>query len=159
MAAPINHTDAARALDEIELRRRQIISEIDVPHWYWLFLALGWVALGLVTVAGMPWLSVVATVAFGAVHSAIAARTIDGRHGSSQLSVHADVAGRRVRGLVISFLLALVAVTIGIALVADALGAPQPALIASIVVAVLVLVGGPRVMALVRHRAARRDHS
>ena len=82
MAENIDRAEAGRALEEIEVRRRQIVAEIDVPAWYWWGLAAGWVGLGLVTVAGIPWLSVVATVGFGAVHSAVATRVIDGRHRS-----------------------------------------------------------------------------
>jgi hypothetical protein len=118
-------------------------------------LAIGWVALGLVTVLGKPWVSVLATVAFGALHSSVATRVIDGRHRSRGLSVSAEVVSRHVRALVIGFLLVLVAATVAIALVADALGAPQPALIASILIAVAVVIGGPRLMAVVRRRAER----
>ena len=157
MTEQINRADASRALDDIDLRRRQIVAEIDVPAWYWWGLALGWVGLGLVTVAGIPWLSIVATVGFGALHAAVAGRVLDGRHGSRQLSVRADLVTRHVRARVTGFLVALVAVTVGLALVADALDAPQPALLSSIVVAFAVLLGGPRLMALVRHRAERRD--
>jgi hypothetical protein len=157
MAQPMNPANAGRALEDVELRRRQIIAQIGVPSWYWWFLALGWVALGLVTVADVPWLSVAATVAFGALHSALAARAIDGRHGSRQLSVRADVAGRHVSALVVGFLLSLIAITVAIALAAEAFGAPQPALVASIAVAIAVLIGGPRLMAFVRHRAERNE--
>src|SRR5262245_64202014 len=124
MAENIDRAEAGRALEEIEVRRRQIVAEIDVPAWYWWGLAAGWAGLGLVTVAGIPWLSVVATVGFGALHSVVASRVIDGRHGSQQLTVRGDVVHRHVAALVIGFLLVLIAVTVGIALVADALGAP-----------------------------------
>jgi hypothetical protein len=67
--------------------------------------------------------------------------------------VRADLVSRHVRPLVTGFLVALVAVTVALALVADALGAPQPGLISSIVVAFAILIGGPRLMAHVRHRA------
>jgi hypothetical protein len=154
---PINPTDASRALDDVEVRRRQIIAQIDVPAWYWWGLALGWVGLGLVTLAAIPWLSLAATVGFGALHSAVATRVIDGRHGSRQLTVRADVVSRHVPALVIGFLIALIAVTVAIALVADAVGAPQPVLIASITVAIAVLIGGPRLMAFVRHKATRDE--
>ena len=157
MAEQVNRVDAGHALDDIELRRRQIVDEINIPAWYWWGLALGWVGLGLVSVAANPWLTVVATVGFGAVHSAVAARVIDGRHGSRQLSVRADVVSQHVPALVIGFLITLVAITVALALVADALGAPQPTLIASVVVAIAVLIGGPRLMALVRHRAERSE--
>ena len=157
MAEDINQVDAGLALDDIDRRRRQVIAEINVPAWYWWGVALGWVGLGLVTVAEMPWLSVAATVAFGAVHSAVAPRVIDGRHGSRQLSVRADVVSRHLPALVLGFLLTLVAITIAIALVTDGLGAPQPVLLASVVVAIAVLVGGPRLVAAVRHRAERNE--
>jgi len=157
VAQPINPADAGRALDQIDLRRRQIIAEIDVPRWYWWGLALGWIGLGLVTLADIPWLTVTATVGFGAVHSAVGGQAIDGRHRSRHLSVRADVVGRHVSALIIAFLLVLVAITIGIALVVDALGAPEPALIASVAVAVAVLVGGPRLMSFVRLGAERSE--
>jgi membrane protein implicated in regulation of membrane protease activity len=158
MAEHISAAEAGRALDEVELRRRQIVAEIDVPGWYWWGLALGWVALGCVTVFASPWITAVATVIFGALHSSLASRVIDGRHRSRRLSVRADIVSRRVPAYVVGFLVVLVAVTIGIALVADAFGAPEPALIASFVVAIAVLVGGPRLMAFVRHRGERGAH-
>jgi len=155
MPEHISRVEAGRALDEIALRRRQIVAEIDVPAWYWWGLAFGWIALGCVTVLGNPWVSIVATVAFGVVHSAVATRVMDGRHRSQQLSVSAEVVSRNVRSLVIGFLVVLVAATVAIALIVEALGAPQPALLASVVIAVAVLVGGPKLMAVVRRRADR----
>jgi hypothetical protein len=153
MPEDVTRADAGRALDDIELRRRQVVDEIDIPAWYWRGLALGWIGLGLIAVLGKPWLTVVATVGFGAVHSTIAARVIDGRHGSQHLSVRSDVVSPRVPALVIGFLLVLVAITVALALVADALGAPQPGLIASVSIAIAVLFGGPRLMSRVRRRA------
>jgi hypothetical protein len=155
MSEHISRVEAGRALDEVAVRRRQIVAEIDVPAWYWWGLALGWIGLGVVTVLGNAWVIVGATIAFGALHSSVAARVIDGRHRSRQLSVRADLVSRHVRSLVIGFLVVLVAATIVIALVADALGAPQPALIASVVIAIAVLLGGPQLMAVVRRRAER----
>ena len=78
------------------------------------------------------------------------------RH-DGEATLRAGVVGRHVRALVIGFLLALIVVTIAVALLADALGAPQPALIASVVVALTVLLGGPRLIASVRRRAERSD--
>src|SRR5262245_26895598 len=144
MAENISRVDASRALDDVELRRRQVVTEIAVPPRYWRGLALGWVGLGLVTVVGNPWLSAIAPVGFGAMHAALAPKMIDGRHGSRQISVRADVVGSHVPALVTGFVIVLVAVTVGIALVADALGAPEPALLASVIVAIAVLIGGPR---------------
>jgi cytochrome c biogenesis protein CcdA len=102
-------------------------------------------------------LTTAATLGFGAFHSSVATRAIDGRHGSRQLTVRSELVGRHTSALVIGFLLVLVAATVGIALVINAFGAPQPALIASVVVAIAVLLGGPQLMRFVRRRAARTE--
>src|SRR5262245_34624033 len=117
MTEPLTQDDASRALDDIELRRGQIIAELDVAAWYWWVLALGWVGLGLITVVGNPWLSLGATVAFGAVHAAVAGRAMDGRHRSRRLSVRADLVPH-VRSIIVGFLVVLVALTVCLALVA-----------------------------------------
>src|SRR5262245_49930985 len=126
MPEPISEADARSALQSIELQRRSVIAEIDLPAWYWWGMALGWVGLCLLTELGNAWLSLVATVAFGAAHGAIAHRILSGRHRSQQLSVRADVVSRHIPALVIGFLVAMVVLTVVIALVADALGAAYP---------------------------------
>jgi hypothetical protein len=155
MANDITDAEARLALRSIEERRRQVIAEIDMPRWYWWGLALGWIGLGFVTDLGHPWVTAAATLAFGAVHAGVASHVLSGRHRSSQLSVRADVAGPSVAAVVIGFLLGLAAVTVALALLAEADGAGHPVTAASIVVAVAVLFGGPTLMAAVRRRAER----
>ena len=152
-----NTTDAeARAaLEAVERSRRQVIAEIDMPRWYWWGLALGWIGLGVVTDLRNPWLTTAATVAFGAVHATVSQRVLGGRHRTNQLSVHPDVAGRHAPSVMIAALLGLAVVTIAGAIAASADGARHPVTIASIVVAALILLGGPRVTAAIRSRAVR----
>ena len=157
MANDITDAEARLALRSIEERRRQVIAEIDMPRWYWWGLALGWIGLGFVTDLGHPWVTAAATLAFGAVHSGVASHVLSGRHRSSQLSVRADVAGPSVAAVVIGFLLGLAAVTVALAVLAEADGAGHPVTAASIVVAVAVLFGGPTLMAAVRRRAERHS--
>jgi hypothetical protein len=157
MANDITDAEARLALRSIEERRREVIAEIDMPRWYWWGLALGWIGLGFVTDLGHPWVTAAATLAFGAVHSGVASHVLSGRHRSSQLSVRADVAGPSVAAVVIGFLLGLAAVTVALALLAEADGAGHPVTAASIVVAVAVLFGGPTLMAAVRRRAERHS--
>jgi hypothetical protein len=57
--------------------------------------------------------------------------------------------------LVVGFLIVMTAVTVALALIANADGARNPALLASVVVAALVLTGGPLLMASVRRHAER----
>src|SRR5690349_21575993 len=101
MTSEITEGDARLALSSIDVRRRQVIAEIDMPWWYWWGVGLGWVALGVVSDLGPVWASIAATLAFGAVHSAVAQRVLSGRHRSGQLSVRADVVNRRIPVLVV----------------------------------------------------------
>ena len=148
----IDPNSARLALHDIDDRQQQIADEVRVPTAYWWGVALGWIALGVITDTGNAIAGLIATLAFGAIHAAVAPRLLTGRHGSKQLSVRADVAGWWMPVAVIGFLLVLVAVTIGLAVAADADGADHPATFASIIVAVALVCGGPQVTAAVRRR-------
>ena len=158
MSSDIGATEARHALHSIDRGRQQVIAEIDVPRWYWFSVAAGWVALGALAQYGPTWATVVGTVAFGAVHAAIAPWVLSGRHGSSALSIRRDLVGHRIPVLVIGFLIAMTVVTVALALIAQADGARNPGILACVVVAAFVLVGGPSLVASVRrHTARRRD--
>jgi hypothetical protein len=154
MEHDMTQVEARSALDAVERGRRRVIDEIDMPRWYWWGLALGWIALGYVTDLDHPWLTSAATLAFGAIHASVAPRVIDGRHRTDQLSVRRDVAGRHLPRLVIGALLGLALVTIAGALLANADGAGHPVTIASVLVAVMIVLGGPQLVAAYRRRAA-----
>jgi hypothetical protein len=155
MTVPIGESEAQFALSSIARRRQQVIAEINVPAWYWFFLAGGWVLLGLLADFGPAWATIAATVLFGAVHAGISPRVLSGRRASSELSIRGDLVSRRLPALVIGFLLVMTAVTVGLALALNADGARHAATWASVVVALLVLVGGPALVGSVRRHAAR----
>jgi hypothetical protein len=156
MSMPISETEARLALSSVERRREQVVAEIDVPLWYWFFLAGGWVVLGVLADFGPAWATIAGTVLFGAAHAVMAPRVISGRRASSQLSIHSDLVSRWIPILVIGFLIVMIAVTVGFALLLHADGARHPATLAGVVVAALVLCGGPTLMGVVRRRAERR---
>jgi len=155
MTNSMNASDARLALTTVESSRRQVIAEIDLPRWYWLGLAAGWIGLGLIADVGPGWLAAIATLTFGAAHAAAAQRVLSGRRRSSSLSVRAELAGAHVSALVITFLVGLVVLTIAAALLIDADGANHPATIAGVMAAIAVALGGPELMAGVRRRALR----
>jgi hypothetical protein len=155
MSIPIDDAEARFALSSIEERRRQVIAEIDVPRWYWLALAVGWVVLGVIADLAPSWVYIAATVLFGAAHATVAPRVLSGRRASSRLSVRGELVDRRIPILIIGLLVVMVAVTVVLALLLHADGARHPATWASVVVAALLLVGGPALMGTVRRRAAR----
>lgn len=115
---------------------------------------MGWVGVGVVTDLANSWITLVATLVFGAVHASVAQLVIGGRHRTTQLSVRADVAGRHTPLLVLGSLVAFTALTIVGSLAANADGADHPVTMASIFVAVLIVLGGPQLMAAIRRRAA-----
>lgn len=156
MSMPISESEARFALSSIERRQEQVLAEINVPAWYWFALAGGWVGLGVLADFGPAWASIAGTVLFGAAHAGLAPRVLTGRRASSRLSIRGDLVSRQIPVLIIGFLLVMVGVTVGLALVLHADGARHPSTIASVVVAALVLCGGPALMTVLRRRAERR---
>jgi hypothetical protein len=146
--------EARAALETIDRGRLSVVEQIAVPAWYWWSVAVGWVVLGVVADLGHPWATTAATFVFGAVHSGVAPRAVNGRHGSDRLSVRAEVAGRHVAALVLGGLVLLAGVTIAASLALHADGAKHPVTASSVLVAVTVLLGGPMLLSRVR-RAAR----
>jgi hypothetical protein len=150
-------TEARLALESVRRGRQQVVEEIGMPWWYWWGLAAAWVVLGLLANFNAPWWIVtVATVAVGAAHATVSHRVLAGRQRTGDVRVCGDVAGERGMLLVIGFLLVLVGVTIAVALGLDADGAGHPSIWASCFTAVLVVLGGPRLMLAIRDDAARR---
>jgi hypothetical protein len=153
MDTPIDDAEAQFALSSIEERRKQVIAEINVPAWYWLALAAGWVALGVISDNAPTWVDIASTVLFGAAHASIAPRVLSGRRASSRLSVRSELVDRRIPVLIVGLLVVMVAVTVVIATLLHADGARHPATWASVVVAALLLAEGPALMATIRRRA------
>lgn len=155
MQQHVTPLEARAALDAVERGRMRVIDEIDLPRWYWWGLAIGWIALGYITDLGHPWVTLVATFAFGAIHSSVAPRVLSGRHRTDQLSVSARVAGRDTPRLVLAGLIGLAGVTIAGAIALQADGAGHPVTIASIFVALIIVLGGPLMLRIARERVAR----
>jgi hypothetical protein len=147
---------ARAALDTVERSRRRVVDEIAVPPWYWAGISLGWVGLGTVSdLVSNAWVASAVTLAFGAVHAWVAPQVVSGRHGSRRLSVGAHVAGRQITRAVLGGLIAMVAVTVGAALLLNADGARHPSIEAAVLVAVVIALGGPLLLDTFRRRAAR----
>ena len=155
MEHPITPDEARAALDTVDRGRRHVIDEIDLPRWYWFGLALGWIVLGVVTDLNHPWLTAAATLVFGAVHSSVAPRVVDGRHRSRRVTVRRELSGRQTARLVLGGVITLGFLTVGGSLALNADGARHPVTITSVFVGVIIVLGGPRLLAAVRHRVAR----
>lgn len=155
MAGSVSEIDAQAALAAAERGRRQVIDQIDMPRWYWWSIALGWVVLAWLTDLRIAWLTLAATLVFGAAHSTIFNIVGAGRRRTTRLSVRADTIGWYAPVVVLASMIALAVVTVAGALLAEADGARHPVTIASIPVAVAIVLGGPALMAYLRRRASR----
>jgi hypothetical protein len=151
-----DENNARTALEDVELRRQQVVAMINIPWWYWWSVGAGWIALGAVTDLHIAWATSCGTLLFGAVHASIAWRILDGRHGSSQLSVRANLVSRHVPAYVLTGLVTLAAFTAVFATVLTLNHVGHPVTISSIFVAVIVIMGGPGLMASVRRRASKQ---
>jgi hypothetical protein len=154
-SAPISESEARLALHSIDERRHQVLAEIDVPTIYWAAVAASWAAIGVLTDYGPAWAAIAGMFLFGAAHSAVAPRVISGRRGSRQLSIRGELVSRRIPLIVIGFLLVMTGATVAIALLFNADGARHPAALAGGTVALIVFVGGPALMAVLRRAAER----
>jgi len=147
-----SEAEARLALSDVERARQHVIDEIGMPWWYWWGLAACWIGLGVMADLGVPWwVTTIATVAVGAVHASVSSRLLAGRQRTSGLRVRADVVSRHSSVVVVLFLLSLVAMTVVAALLLDEDGAGHPATWASVMVAIVVVLGGPQVMAWIRN--------
>jgi hypothetical protein len=152
MPGEVSPTEARLALGTVQHRRQQVVDEIDMPRWYWWGLAAAWVALGIVVDLGNPVATTIATLTFGTAHAAVAQRVLSGRHRTPGVSVRADLVNRHIPALVIGYVLMLGAVTTVLGLVAAADGAAHPTTMASVVVGLALVLGGPDLMAWARRR-------
>jgi hypothetical protein len=153
--AHVTAHEARAALETLGRDRLRVIDEIELPRWYWTGLAFGWIALGFITDLKHTWITAAATLVFGAVHATVAPRVASGRRRTQRLSVSAELAGPHTFRLIIGGLIALACLTIAGSLAASADGARHPVTIASMFVAVMIVLGGPMLLASVRRRAAR----
>jgi hypothetical protein len=150
-----SESDAHAALENVERRRQQVVAMINIPWWYWGSVGIGWIALGAVTDLHNPWATAGGTLLFGAVHASIAWRVLDGRHGSDQLSVRANLIGRHVPRYVLGGLIVLAAITALFATLLTMHHVGHPVTLSSVIVAIVVVVGGPLFMTSVRRHSAR----
>jgi hypothetical protein len=151
-----SENDARTSLENIELRRQQIVAMINIPRWYWGSVAFGWIVLGAITDLHNPWATSGGTLLFGAAHASIAWRVLDGRHGSGQLSIRANLVSRHVPFYVLGGLIALATLTALFATILTKHHVGHPVTISSVFVAIIVISGGPLFMATVRRHAAQK---
>jgi len=143
---------ARAALEAVELARSRVAAEVGLPRGYWWAMAAGWVGLGVLGNVA-PWLGGTAATAFGAAHAMVASRLLAGRRRTDRLRVGAAVAGRRTPWVVVGMLIALVGITIAVALGLQADGTEHASVWAAVLVAAVIGFGGPDILRVLRRWA------
>ena len=87
MTNSLTDAEARVALDQVKQGRQRVIDQIGMPRWYWWGLATCWIVLGVLNDVANVWVIAVATVTFGAVHSAVSQRLLAGRRSSPSRTV------------------------------------------------------------------------
>ena len=146
----ITANQAREALDAADRARRRVADEVGLPRAYWWCMAAGWVALGAIGEFGPGWLTIVATVLFGAGHAFFASRLLRGRNRTGGMQVSASVAGHRLPGAVVLMLLVLVALTILVTVVLQADGAQHAPLFGAVFIGAVIGLGGPEMLTATR---------
>ena len=157
MSPRFSAAEAREALEAVELGRREVVKQVGMPGWYWWSLAVGWILVGLAADFGNAWVTGGATLIFGMLHAALYGRVAGGRHRTDRLRVSGATVGRRASVVVLASLVGLGAATTTFGFLAGADGARHPATMASLLVAVIILLGGPRLMSALRESAGRES--
>ncbi|GAA0481477.1 hypothetical protein Ade02nite_56880 [Paractinoplanes deccanensis] len=138
--------DAELALAEVRARRDQVVTSTLVPSWFWPATgALMLLFVGAVESA-VPWLVATGSVLYALGLSALILAVV--RH--SRVQVRNSLLGLRGALAIAAFTVGLVAAGLAVAFTLDAFGAPLPATLGCVPVALALAFGGPRLMAHLR---------
>jgi hypothetical protein len=147
MSDPIDPTDAARALSEIERRREQVIRRKVFPRWWWWAYAVLITAFSAAVESGrgaLIWISIAAFVACSLIID------VPVRRAARAAAPRRGLGARKALTGLAAFVAGLLGVGLATGLSLRAAGVPHPGTIAAAASGVLFAVVGPL---LVRYEA------
>jgi hypothetical protein len=150
--------EAAAALSIVEQRRRQVVDQAQIPERFWWAIAALMVAFAAAvdTYRNRPLglgLSVVLFVA------AVLALTGWAVHSAARAQVSNELLGARGVLMILAFVGIVVGISLAVAFVVQARGATHPATTGVAVGAVLLALGGPRLMTYLRGQMLARTRT
>jgi hypothetical protein len=147
MTPQAGREQAAAALAEIERRQAQVIDQALVPRWYWWLVGVGMVAVGAVADTGQTSFVVAAAFTYALVVAAVSVWFIAGR---SRARVHSDLLGGRGAVAIMAFIYVVVGLSLAVAFGLRAGHVTHPGTFGTLAGAVLVVIGGPLLMSVLR---------
>ncbi len=155
MNDPLDPEQATKALADIHTRQRQVIDAVSVPAWYWWTVAALMVVLGVIVDSGRPVVIGIGATVFAVVVAGATAWMIAGR---GQAQVGRDLLGESGAIRIVGFVALIVGVSLAVGFTLQASGVHHAATVTTLVAAIGVAGGGPRLMRSLRrtmleHRA------
>lgn len=144
---------AAAMLSEIERRREGAVERMLVPSWFWWAIGLGMVIVGWVADGGNATAIAVTAVAFGIVAAVMTFAAVFGV--SSGARVRSDLMGPRGAVAIIALVGVTLCAAFAVAFGSRAAGWMYPATLGTATGAVVLVVGGPRLMGYLRRTMLR----
>ena len=141
--------EAARALDEIDQRTEQVIKQTMIPQWFWWAIAGLMLGLTLAVESGEPLVIGIGTGVFVSGVLTVTGWVVIGTLRHAKL--RGDMLGLAGALAIVGFVAVVIAVTLPTAFVLQAAGMRYPATLAILLGAVVMVVGGPVLMRLLRH--------
>jgi hypothetical protein len=149
MDAPIEPRAASAALEDVALRRRQVVdAATSFPGWYWPIIGLAMVGLAAVVDTRNSVAIGVSAAGFVLAVVADTAFVVAPRYRRAQWNQ--ELLGARGAFAIVAFVWVVVGGSLALAFALQAAGASHPATIGCAVGAVGVIFGGPRLMSRLR---------
>lgn len=158
MSDEIEPPDAARALDEIDRRREQVIRRKIFPAWWWWAYAVLMIEFSASVESGRGLL-----IGIGGAVFVVGSFVVDlpvrraARAAAPHRSLTRPGTGRMTLLGLAAFMITLIGVAVATGLSLKAAGVPHPGTITAAVAGVLFAVGGPRLVRLGEDMLVRRS--
>lgn len=148
MGEQVRPDEAARALAQIRERQEQVINVTVVPAWYWWLVGGLIVALPAAVESGEP-----VTIGIGVTVFVLGILCGTGWVVRRALHVQPrnELLGLRGVMMILGFVALILGVTFTVAFSLEAAGISHPATLASLLGAVVLIVGGPMLTRALRH--------
>jgi hypothetical protein len=147
--------DAARELAEIEKRQAGVIDAVLIPRWYWWAVGVLIVPIGFAADSHQRTATAIVAVAMALVIAGLSVWMISGAYPGAR--IHPATLGSAGALYIVGFVWLVVGVSLAVAFGLQAAGVAYPGTIGTVLAAVMLIGGGPMLMARLRRTMVARS--
>jgi hypothetical protein len=144
MSEPVRPDEAAQALAEIGQRHEQMVDTATIPNWYWWAIAALMIGFAAAADSRVDSVTGIAAALFAIGVVSLTLRVVLG--GLRRARLRNDLLGARGVAAILGFVAVVLAISLPVAFILDAIGYGHPALVGVGIGALLLAVGGPLLM-------------